>query len=388
MKLSSHSKIIALILIFIVQVSAFSQILYFPSSTNWKTSSPKKQGLNDAQLTRAIEFAKANEYKGERDLRIAIAKAYVREPYFKIVGPTKERGEPAGIILRNGHIVAQWGDVDRVDMTFSVTKSYLATIAGLAVDEGLIKDTHDNLKTYLPDTTFSSEHNSKITWHHLLTQSSDWSGNLFGMSDWADRPPKEGNIEDWKNRTLVEPGTVFEYNDVRVNLLAYSLLKVLQKPLPVVLKEKIMDPIGASSTWQWYGYETSKVKINGTEIESVSGGGHSGGGLFINTLDQARFGLLFARNGNWNGKQLISTNWIEQMTQSSEANASYGYLWWLNRGSEKWEDMSEDIFYANGFGGNFIVIDQANDLVIVTRWLAPDKIGELVRLVFSSVEKK
>ncbi len=387
MKSSSYSKIIALILISVVQFSAFGQHLYFPSLTNWKTSSPKKQGLNEVQLTKAIEFAKANEYKGERDLRIPIAKAYVREPYFKIVGPTKERGGPAGVVLRNGYIVAQWGDVDRVDMTFSVTKSYLATVVGLAVDEGLIKDTNDKMITYVSDTTFSSEHNSKITWHHLLTQSSDWSGNLFGMYDWADRPPKEGKIEDWKNRKMAEPGTVFEYNDVRVNLLAYSLLKTWRRQLPTVLKEKIMDPIGASSTWNWYGYETSKVKINGTEIESVSGGGHSGGGLFINTLDHARFGLLFARNGNWNGKQLISIKWIEKMTQSSEANSSYGYLWWLNRGGEKWDGVSENIFFANGFGGNFIVIDQTNDLVIVIRWLEPDKIGEMVKLVLSSIER-
>lgn len=383
-----YLKLFTIVLIVAAQSTAFSQRLYYPTVTDWKTSSPKKQGLNEAQLNKAIEFAKANEYKGERDLKIAITKAYVREPYFKIVGPTKERGGPAGMILRNGYIVAQWGDINRVDMTFSVTKSYLATIAGLAVDEQLIKDTRDKLNTYIPDTTYSSEHNSKITWHHLLTQSSDWSGNLFGMYDWADRPPKEGTIEDWKNRNLIEPGKVFEYNDVRVNLLAYSLLKVWQKPLPVVLKEKIMDPIGATSSWSWCGYETSKVKIKGSEIESVSGGGHSGGGLFINTIDQARFGLLFARNGNWNGKQLISTRWIEQMTQSSEANPSYGYLWWLNKGNEKWENVSESIFYANGFGGNFIVIDQTNDLVIVTRWLEPNKIQEMVTLVLLAIDKK
>ena len=387
MRVQSHTKLTTLVLILIAQVSAFSQNVYFPSAANWKTSSAKKQGFNEAQLAKAIDFAKANEYKGDRDLRIPIAKAYVREPYFKIVGPTKERGGPAGIIVRHGYIVAQWGDVERADMTFSVTKSYLATIAGLAVDEGLIKDTHDKVNTYVNDTTFASEHNSKITWHHLLTQSSDWSGNLFGMYDWADRPPKEGTIEDWKNRTLVEPGTVYEYNDVRVNLLAYSLLRVYQKPLPVVLKEKIMDPIGASSTWNWYGYETSKVKIKGVDIESVSGGGHSGGGLFINTLDHARFGLLFARNGNWNGKQLISTKWIGQMTQSSGANSAYGYLWWLNRGNEKWEGLSEDIFYANGFGGNFIVVDKAHDLVIVLRWLEPSKLEEMMKQVFTAIDK-
>src|SRR6478609_2413201 len=143
MRVKFHTKLLTLVLILIAQLPAFNQHLYFPSASNWKASSAKKQGFNEVQLTKAIDFAKANEYKGDRDLRIAIAKAYVREPYFKIVGPTKERGGPAGIIVRHGYIVAQWGDVERPDMTFSVTKSYLATIAGLAVDERLVKDTND-----------------------------------------------------------------------------------------------------------------------------------------------------------------------------------------------------------------------------------------------------
>jgi hypothetical protein len=73
-----------------------------------------------------------------------------------------------------------------------------------------------------------------------LLKSSDWSGTLFGLHDWADRPPKEGGINDWKNRKLNEPGTVFEYNDVRVNLLFFT---GLEKTLPVILKEKLWTPL-------------------------------------------------------------------------------------------------------------------------------------------------
>jgi CubicO group peptidase (beta-lactamase class C family) len=121
-------------------------------------------------------------------------------------------------------------------------------------------------------------------------------------------------------------------------------------------------------------------------MQSVSGGGHSGGGLFINTLDHARFGLLFMRQGNWNGQQLISREWVEQLQQPSDANESYGYMWWLNRGDRKWEGLPEHLYYAAGFGGNFIVVDDENDLVIVTRWLNPPQIGEVVRLVLESVK--
>ena len=368
---------------------AFSQTtsLYFPSRhAAWETRSPQDLGLNAEQLQQAVSFAQNNEYEGERDLKVAILKSFTQEPYHDIAGPTRERGGPAGMVLKNGYVVAQWGDVERVDMTFSVTKSYLSTVAGLALDEGLIENVHDSVVNYVWDGTFDGAHNSKITWDHLLTQSSDWYGSLFGMTDWTDRPPSEGGLDDWRNRELQEPGTYFEYNDVRVNLLAYSLLQVWRKPLPMVLKEKIMDPIGASSTWRWYGYENSFVNVDGIKMQSVSGGGHSGGGVFISTLDHARFGLLFLRRGQWEGKQLISESWIDQITQSSEANTSYGYMWWLNRGDRAWEGVDASVYYAAGFGGNFIVVDNEHDLVIVTRWLNPPQIGEMVRLVIESVE--
>jgi CubicO group peptidase (beta-lactamase class C family) len=343
--------------------------------------------MNTRLLDSAVSFAINNDSKTDYNLRIANLKAYVNEPNYRILGPMKDRGKPAGMIIRNGYIVAQWGDLKRVDMTFSVTKSYLSTIAGLAIDHRLIKSADDRAIEYVTDGTYDGEHNAKITWRHLLTQSSDWSGCMFDICDWADRPPKEGGIDDWKNRKLLEPGTNYEYNDVRVNLLAYSLLQVWRKPLPIVLKEKIMDPIGASTTWRWYGYENSFVNVDGIMMQSVSGGGHFGGGLFINTFDQARFGLLFQRNGKWRTSQLISEQWIRSARQPSLANMEYGFMWFLNA-QNRFKDLSKDIYYANGFGGNYIVIDNEHDLVVVTRWLEPSRLGEFLKLVINSVEDK
>jgi len=364
-----------------------AQNKYYPSKTTWQSKTPSSQGLSEEKIKSAVSFAMSNEYKGSRDLRIATLESFAREPYHELAGPTKKRGGPAGMIIRNGYVVAQWGDIQRVDMTFSVTKSFLSTTAGLAFDQKLIQNVHDSVARYVWDGTFEGSHNAAITWHHLLTQSSDWSGELFGMPDWADRPPRDGGIDDWKNRKLNAPGTVFEYNDVRVNLLAYSLLHVWRKSLPVILKEDIMDPIGASTTWRWYGYENSWVDMDGMKIQSVSGGGHSGGGVFISTSDMARFGYLFCRNGNWNGKQLISENWIKLLRQSSAANQGYGYMWWLNRGDQKWEGVPESVYYAAGFGGNYILIDSEHDIVVVTRWLDPAKIGELTKMIVESVVK-
>ncbi len=381
------SQLIILVLVFLSSLQLFSQHKYYPPKGNkWEFRSPQELGVDAKKLSMAVEFAKSNEYTGVHDLRIAILEGFAHEPYHKISGPTKKRGGPAGMIIKDGYIIARWGDLNRVDMTFSVTKSYLSSVAGLALDDGLITDVNDHVDQYVWDGTFEGEHNSNITWHHLLNQSSDWSGVLFGMPDWGDRPQKEGGIDDWKYRELKEPGTNFKYNDVRVNVLAYSLLQVWRKPLPMVLKEKIMDPIGASSTWRWYGYESSWVNVDGIKMQSVSGGGHSGGGVFISTMDHARFGLLFLRKGNWNGKQLISEKWVEMVQQPSNANESYGYMWWLNKGSRQIEGVPNTIYYAAGFGGNYIVVDEKHDLVIVTRWLNPPNMGEMVKLVIDSME--
>lgn len=382
MKLNSSS----FLLLFLWSTFLLGQRYFPPSHGAWKKKEPKEFKINSKKLESAIDFAMENEYSGSRDLRIAILKGFAHEPYHKILGPTKKRGGPAGLILKNGYQIASWGDIKRVDMTFSVTKSYLSTVAGLAVDQNLIS-TKEKVSTTVWETTFDGSHNQQITWEHLLNQSSDWSGTLWGGHDWADRPPKEGSIDDWKNRDFYTPGTRFEYNDVRVNLLAYSLLQVWRKPLPQVLKEHIMDPIGASTTWRWFGYDNSWTDLDGHHVQSVSGGGHSGGGIFINALDHARFGLLFLNKGAWNGKQLISQDWIEKATTSSPAQVNYGYMWWLNKKgtSRFWEGVPENVFYAAGFGGNFIVIVPDEELVIVTRWLEPSQIRSFVKGVLDAL---
>ncbi len=377
-----------LLLVLLLVHAAMLQAQYFPpAGATWATVSPEKAGFSKTALQEAVNFALAHEYSGPRDLRLAILKAFAHEPYHEIQGPVKERGGPAGMILKNGYLVASWGDTKRVDMTFSVTKSYLSTVAGLAVGAGLIRSVDDPVANYVWDGTFEGEHNSKITWAHLLNQSSDWSGSLFGMPDWADRPPRQGGIDDWKYRKLHEPGTYFKYNDVRVNVLAYALLQVWRQPLPVVLRDRVMQPIGASTTWRWLGYDHAWVTLDGQRLQSVTGGGHSGGGLFISTEDHARFGLLFLNEGKWNGRQLIPADWVQAVQQPSPANPSYGFMWWLNRGPRKWPGVdNESIYYAAGFGGNYIIIDPEHDMVVVLRWLEPARLGEFMAKLYAAVK--
>ena len=353
---------------------------YYPApGDGWARRAPRALGIDPALLQQAVELAVANEIGWLRDMRAQVERNVAAEPYPEVLGPVKDRGGPNGIILRHGYIVAEWGDTERVDMTFSVAKSYLSTVAGLAVDDGLIRDVHEHVAVTVDDGGFASAHNARITWHQLLNQTSEWEGVLWDKPDVADR--RAG-----RDRALQEPGTLWEYNDVRVNRLALALLRLYRRPLPVVLRERIMDPIGASPTWEWHGYRNSYVTIDGERMQSVSGGGHWGGGLWASTRDHARFGHLILRRGRWNGRQLLSERWVRMATIPTPSKPTYGYMWWLNTDRAQFPGASESSFFALGAGGNIIWIDPSRDMVAVVRWLDGRKTNEFMELLTRAID--
>ena len=380
-------KFLLLILFFVSK--SFSQTTYFPSE-KWESKSPAEFGYNEKKINQAIDFVIENQNPGNKDLRVEILKGFSYEPYHSILGPTKKRGETNGLIIKDGYIIASWGDTKRVDMTFSVTKSYLSAVTGIAYDNKLIKSEEDYVSSYLWDKTFDGNKNSRISWEHLLNQSSDWHGNLFGINHWEDRPDINKSIDEWRTEPQKEPGAFYKYNDVRVNVLAYSLLQVFRESLPKILKKTIMDPIGASDSWRWYGYENSWVNMDGLMTQSVSGGGHNGGGIFINSEDHARFGLLYLNNGMWNDKRIISKDWIKKSITPSKTNPEYGYMWWIN--SEKgedyatsdWKNVPTNVYYGAGFGGNYIVVIPDENMVVVGRWLGRGTIGTFIQMILDS----
>ncbi|MCJ2102743.1 serine hydrolase domain-containing protein [Methylobacterium sp. E-046] len=345
----------------------------------WAEQDPDAAGFDAERLAGAVAFAEASESAWPRSLYypdgryVGIVEWNERGPWSDIAGPVRPRGGPAGVILKGGRRVAAWGDTRRPDMTFSIAKSYLAVLAGLAHDDGLIPDVDAPVRASVPDPLLDGPHNGAITWRHLLQQSSEWQGTLFGKSDQVDHfrqiGPRADNSRKGEKRALRPPGTYYEYNDVRVNLLAYCLMRLFGRALPEVLRARIMDPIGASQDWAWQGYDTAWVEAGGVRMQSVPGGGHWGGGLFIGTDDHARFGLLIARGGAWDGRQLLSARWIRAMLTPSPTLDSYGYLWWLNRGATAKPQLSASAFSALGAGNNVIWCDPERDLVAVLRWI-------------------
>jgi len=372
---------------------------YFPPKGEWAHRPAAALGLDTAQLRKTIRFAVDNESKAPRDQHLAQAESFGREPFDEPVGPLKDRGEATGLIIYKGYIVAEWGDPARVDITNSVTKSFLSTVIGLAVDQGLIRNVLDTVAPYIPPIElfkpgsnddnliypFSGAHNRTLTWDVMLRQTSDWEGTLWDKPDWADRPT--GKPEEWTTRKRNAPGAVYKYNDVRVNALALAATSVWRQPLPQILKKFIMDPIGASSTWRWNGYRNSWIVLDGQPVQSVSGGGHWGGGMFINTYDMARFGLLTLHRGNWAGNQLISEQWVRQALTPTPAQPTYGYMnWFLNTDHKLLPSAPATAFVHIGNGTNMIYVDPEHDLVAVVRWIENSAMDGMVKQLLNAIK--
>jgi len=363
---------------------------YVPPAGAWERRSPSAMGMDSVKLADAIAYAIEKESKTPRDLELNHYQTFGREPFGAAIGPLAPRGSATGVIVRKGYVVATWGDPNAVEITNSVTKSFLSTVVGLAFDAGRIRSVDDTVSQVMPPILraypnstglgadwpgdakwlrpFDSPHNKRLTWDHLLRQVSDWEGTLWGKPEWADRPAQQVNT--WTTRPRVEPGSAYEYNDTRVNVLALAVLQLWRQPLPDILRDKIMEPIGASNTWRWYGYDNSWIVLDGKLVQSVSGGGHWGGGMMINAWDMARFGLLTQRRGVWGGKQLLSEAWVTKALTPTPAQPTYGYMnWFVNTDRKYVPAAPPQAFVHVGAGNNIIYVDPVNDVVAVVRWI-------------------
>lgn len=368
---------------------AAAVVPYVPGAA-WEHRSASQSGLDSAKLADAIAFAVQSDARGSRDMEENHYRSFGREPFGQGIGPFKPRGEPSGVILRGGYIVASWGEPDRVDMTHSVTKSFLSATVGLAFDRGMLKSVRDEvwpsqaptyrLRTSAPSEPgsrygesmlidpWSTPHNRRITWDDMLRQTSDWEGTLWGKPEWADRPAQDATT--WTTRARKTPGSAYEYNDVRVNVLALAATNLWRRPLPDVLQEYVMGPIGASRSWRWFGYDNSWITLDGRATQVVSGGGHWGGGMFINAWDMARFGLLTQRRGMWGDQRILSEEWVKLSLTPTVPQPTYGYMNWFLNTDKKWMPSAPASAFGHvGNGTNLVFVAPEQDLVVVVRWI-------------------
>lgn len=312
-------------------------------------------------------------------------------PYNRLLGPVSARGPASGVILQRGRTVGHWGQPLRPDLTFSIAKTYLALLAGVAFDRGLIDDVDAPVVSSLPGIGFDCAHNRTITWAHLLQQTSEWEGTLFGVPDQVDRnrvvtydpTPPRGRKGD--PRPLRPPGSHWEYNDVRINQLSWALMHLFRRPLPEVFEEAVMRPIGASGSWRWVGYDNAWTTLDGRTVQSVPGGTHWGGGMTIHAADQARIGQVMLNDGLHDGHPVISAEWLGRMREPCALAPFYGYLIWLNGDRRVFPAAPASSWFAIGAGSSIMWVDAGLELVVVARWIDGARANEFVSRVMDAI---
>ena len=347
---------------------------------------------SNSMMQHAIDFA--NEHESTWDREVTANWGVHRDdppPWNRLLGPVHSRGPVSGTIVADGNTLAAWGEPKRADLTFSVAKTYIGLLAGVAHDRGLLPDVDEPIGARVRGIGFDQGHNARVTWAQMLQQTSEWTGDVFGVPDQADHyrtvtfgKPTGGRKGD--PRPLQEPGTYWEYNDVRINQLSLALLHLFQRPLPEVFRESIMRPIGASEDWNWVGYDNAWVEIAGRRVQSVPGGTHWGGGMSISSEDQALIGQMMLDEGMANGKRVLSADWIRRMRTPCAIAPYYGYLVWLNHERKVFPSVPAASYFAMGAGSSFTFIEPERRLVVVVRWLNSAHANEFFGKVLEAVD--
>jgi len=352
---------------------------YFPPAGEWARKDAAQLGMDPAALATAVQFAQSHETDWPLDLS-------TQETIFgeRLGSMPTRRAHTNGVVIYKGYVVAEFGDTHFVDPTYSVAKSMLATVAGIAVRDGRIK-VDERVAQRVQDGGYDAPQNAPITWKQHLQQESEWEGTLWGKHSNFIGKAAFGKGER-KPRALQAPGSFYEYNDTRINRFSLSLLNVFGQSVPDVFQQQIMDPIGGSGSWKWLPYHNSYVELNGKQVPSVSGGTRWGGGMWVDSWDMARFGYLWLRQGAWNGKQILPAAYVRDALTPSAHGPDYGYLWWLNTKGKNLPGLPANAFAALGAGSNTIVVSPDHDLVVVWRWHSGNT-AEFTKRVIAAIRK-
>jgi CubicO group peptidase (beta-lactamase class C family) len=246
-----------------------------------------------------------------------------------------------------------------VQTSFSMAKSFASALVGIAIEEGHIKSVDEPITDYLPELLDRDERFRSVTIRHLLTMSSGIKYEEGGDLPWSDEADDTKTYYATDLRELAlencriegKPGEYFEYNNYNPLLVGMILERATGMPVARYMEEKLWKPMGmeADGSWSldstWSGFEKMESGVN------------------ARARDFARFGMLFAKEGNWRGEQLISRGWVEESTRadtSTDPSLDYQYFWWVNR-----PDGKTSHFSARGKYGQYIYVDPAKDLVIV-----------------------
>jgi CubicO group peptidase (beta-lactamase class C family) len=283
-----------------------------------------------------------------------------RERLDAMLGVANEWGIRSIFVAKDAHAVWEWheADADRPSAVYSCTKSVLATLIGIAVDEGHIASIDQPLGDYLPHAQLhGSDKLANVKLKHLLAMTPGF--------DWPDfdKPYKqlkqaEDGIRYVLERPIVhEPGEAFTYNSGGSHLLAAVLSNAVKQDPLEYAKTVLFEPLGIR-----------RVKWN--EHQGLIEGGT---GLHLSSHDLAKLGILYANNGSWGGRQVVSPEWVNVATRPHSKGLAnykpsiygqYGYHWWVSSGQSP---EVPHYYFAFGYGGQYLAVAPEHHLVAVVR---------------------
>jgi len=312
---------------------------------DWRQATPQSQGVDAAKLDEAVEYLRANS------------------------GPD---GVNQVLIVRNGYVIWQGSQIDRVHGIWSCTKSFTSTVLGLLIDDGKVA-----LDTPVADyvTEMASAY-PEVTLRHFTTMTS-------GYRAVGDEP--RGTYRHGPSPTpfdpcdapLFAPGTQYAYWDSAMNQFANVLTRIAGEPIEDLFRRRIAEPVGMDpKEWRWGRFDPiDGIVVNG-------GSGNANRHIFISARQMARLGLLFLNEGNWNGRQLIGTEWVRMATRpqvsttiplwpdsAADGRGVYGFNWWTNGvradGTRKWPGVPAGAYSASGYNNNEMFVVPTWNMVIV-----------------------
>ncbi len=327
--------------------------MVFPGES-WQAVPPESRGVDPDQLTAAVEY---------------------------LAGHAPRDGVNQLLIVRHGRAIHAGPKVDEVHGIWSCTKSFTSTVLGLLVDDGACTlDTR--AARHVPGMT---EDYPQVTLRHFTTMTSGYRAQ-------GDEP--RGPYTHGPSRTpflpgppLFAPGSKYAYWDSSMNQFANVLTQIAGEPIEELFRRRIAGPIGMDpAKWNWGDFgEVEGITVNG-------GAGNQGKHILISAAEMARFGHLFLNNGSWDGKRLLSEEWIDRATRTQvpagiplghpesgiQGPGMYGFNWWTNGvkpgGGRKWPGVPIDAYAASGHNNNDMFVIPSWSMVVVR--LGLDQSGE------------
>jgi CubicO group peptidase (beta-lactamase class C family) len=354
--------LLVLVLVMVVVAYLLAPNFYLTRAIFWRESDykdlerfPARTIHNAPPTFRFNELPAANPYSSQIE---AIGN---RSTNGSLVDYLEASGTTAFLVIHDDELVYEKysnGYNERsLNTSFSMAKSFASALVGIAIDEGHIKSVDEPITNYIPELLEKDKRFRSISIRHLLTMTSGIKYEEGGDLPWSDDADDTKTYYATDLRELAlncqiegKPGEYFEYNNYNPLLVGLILERATGMPVSHYMEAKLWKPAGMEADASW----SLDSKEDGFEkMES---------GVNARARDFARFGMLFAKEGNLRGKQLISRGWVKESTRAdtnTDPSLDYQYFWWVNAPDGK------NHFSARGNYGQYIYVAPEKDLVIV-----------------------